>query len=212
MDLSFGIRLENTPFYRLYSETTFLEEHSWRTYPYLYLHFVYDRKDNMYFPTRGFRGSLTYDYTLINTHFVSASVSGVIPVCKFFTILGSVNGRYILGRPNKNVYMDNYVGGAMNGRYYDHQIAFFGINGEKTCDELVTTADLDFRFKVYKKCYVSLLVAAMHDGASLKYMNKPIYAAGVKFSYESKFGPLALNVHANSTKKAGIYLSAGYDF
>lgn len=212
VDLSMGIRLENTPFYRLYSETAFLEEHSWRTYPYLYLHFVYDRKDNMYFPTRGFRGSLTYDYTLINTHFVSASVSGVIPVCKFFTILGSVNGRYILGRPNKNVYMDNYVGGAMNGRYYDHQIAFFGINGEKTCDELVTTADLDFRFKVYKKCYVSLLVAAMHDGASLKYMNKPIYAAGVKFSYESKFGPLALNVHANSTKKAGIYLSAGYDF
>jgi NTE family protein len=146
---------------------------------------------------------------------VSAGVHGVIPVCNFFAILTSVNGRYILGGPNENANMCNYVGGVMAGRYYEQQIPFIGFNGEHTCDNLLTTVDLDMRFRVAKKHYLSLIGAALHAGNDWQgFRSKvPIFGVGMQYAYKSKFGPLTANVHWNSfNNKFGLYLSAGYDF
>jgi len=54
----------------------------------------------------------------------------------------------------------------------------------------------------------------MHDGNTLKTMQKPVVGAGLQVGYLSKFGPLTANIHWNSTEKSkvGFYLSAGYDF
>jgi len=221
IDLNGGIRVEHTPFYRLFSELGYQEYIDWKHYyPYLFLRFTYDTRNKMYFPDKGIRTTFNADYNFYKTGFLGAGFQGVIPVCSFFTIDASINGRYILGDSCTDSYMDNYVGGMMAGRYYEHQIPFVGFNGEKTCDNLLATVNLELRFKVYKNLYLSLLGATMHDGNSLKEMvNKdlrqsPIYAAGLQVGYQSKFGPLTANVHWNSTEKnkVGIYLSAGYDF
>jgi outer membrane translocation and assembly module TamA len=53
----------------------------------------------------------------------------------------------------------------------------------------------------------------MHDGASLKEMADPVYAAGLQFGYNSKFGPIMANLHWNSSfNKVGFYFGIGYDF
>ena len=215
IELNGGVRLEHLPFYRLFSEAGLDESVNWaRCYPYLYLRFVYDHENARYFPDRGFRVTANYDYNFKYTHFASAGVHGVIPVCRFFTILTSLNGRYILGVQNDNLLMNNYVGGIFPGHFYEQQIPFIGFNGAKSCGNLLTVVDLDLRFKIAQKWYLSLIGAAMHDGMFLHEMSPhPIYAAGLQVGYKSKFGPLMGNVHWNSgTKKVGLYLSAGYDF
>jgi hypothetical protein len=154
-----------------------------------------------------------YDYDFDKTHYAAASVHGVIPCCKFFAILASANGRYIFGEQNENSFMANYAGGTMPGRYYDQQIQFIGYNTVRACERLLTTVDMEFRFKVGKKVYLSLIGAAMHDGLSLKEMAPPVYAAGLQFGYKAKRGPIMVNLHWNSAfNKVGFYFSVGYDF
>lgn len=219
VDFNAGVRVEHTPFYKQIGETpdTLVRpEWDWKTfYPYVYLRFVYDHENTLYFPDRGVKVYLDYDYNFKKTHFVATGVHGVIPVCSFFAIQASVNGRYIFGDDPENMNMRNYVGGTMAGRYYEQQIPFIGFNGERFCSNLLTTVNLDLRFKVAKKCYLSLIGAAMHDADSFKEFKTKhaTYAAALLFAYKSKMGPLTANLHWNSAdNKVGIFFSAGYDF
>lgn len=218
VDLSAGFRLEHLPFYRYYSAIDYVYANEWKTfYPFLYLRFIFDSEDSRYFPNKGLRVSMNYDYNFGNSHYIAPGIKGTIPVCKFFAIRAALRGRYALGKENDYEYMFNYVGGTMEGRYYEHQIPFIGFNGEFECGRLLTTVDLELRFKVYKKCYLSAIGAALHDGTygdkALYMQNHAIYAAGIQFAYQSKFGPLMANVHWNShTNKVGMYLGVGYDF
>ena len=221
VDLSGGVRVEAMPFYKQIGETpdpVYRKKWDWKDiHPYAYIRFVYDNENARYFPERGVRLKVAYDYNFKKTHYVAAGIHGVIPICSFFSILASLNGRYILGDDYlENMNMRNYVGGAIEGRYYEHQIPFVAINGERSCDRLVSTADLNFRFKIAKKYYVSLIAAAMHDGNSIEsYKVKyAIFGAALQFGYKAKFGPLTANVHWCNidNNKVGVYLSAGYDF
>lgn len=215
VDLKFGARLEHQPFYRIFSETGMSQAFNWRTFhPYLFLRFVFDDEDVHYFPNKGFRVTTSYDYNFKNSHYLAASLRGVIPACSFLAIIPSIRGRYILGKDENYGEMNNYVGGVMEGRYYEHQMPFIGINGEKACHNILTIADVDFRFKVWKNCYLSAVGAVMHNcPLNLKEHNF-VYAAALQFGYKSKIGPILANIHWNSfnTKKVGIYLGVGYDF
>jgi NTE family protein len=217
--MSAGIRLEYMPYYLKVEPSPEVQVDpvwDWRRFnPYAYFRFVYDNENARYFPDRGFRVKASYDYNFRRAHFVAAGIHGVIPCTKFFAVVASANGRYIFGHDNDNVFMDNYVGGTMPGRYYEQQIPFIGYNSASRRESLLTTADLELRFKVWKKIYLSAIGAVMHDGETLAGMkdNHPVYAAALQFGYNSKFGPLMANLHWNSRfHRVGFYLGFGYDF
>ena len=218
MNLLAGVRVEYMPYYLLIRpDYAISESHwNWRNYnPYVYMRFTYDSENTRYFPDRGVRVTASYDFDFFNTHYAAAGIHGVIPVCKFFSIIASANGRYKFGDSDHNIYMNNYVGSIMPGRYYEQQIPFVGYNAVSGRKELLTVANLELRFKFAKKYYLSAIGAAMHDGSSLEDMKSQhaVYAAGLQFSYKSKFGPLLANLHWNSVfNKVGFYVSAGYDF
>jgi len=218
VDLNMGVRLEYMPYRQeirpVMDSAAQVSPWNWRNLsPYVYLRLIYDHENSLYFPDNGFRVKAAYDYDFDKTHYAAASVHGVIPCCKFFAILASANGRYIFGEQNENSFMANYAGGTMPGRYYDQQIQFIGYNTVRACERLLTTVDMEFRFKVGKKVYLSLIGAAMHDGLSLKEMAPPVYAAGLQFGYKAKRGPIMVNLHWNSVfNKVGFYFSVGYDF
>ena len=218
MNLLAGARIEYMPYYMIISPDNISSGTTWNWknyYHYVYMRFTFDNENTRYFPDRGLRVTASYDYDLLNTHFAAAGIHGVIPVCKFFSIIASANGRYIFGESDRNSYMNNYVGGIMSGRYYEQQVPFIGYNAVSDRKNLLTVADLELRFKFAKKCYLSAIGAAMHDGNSLEEMKSqhPVFAAGLQFGYNSKFGPFLANLHWNSTfNKVGFYLSAGYDF
>ena len=213
-----GFRIEQMPFYRYFSSEGYSQSDKWDVfYPFLFLRFTFSNQDDRYFPNKGVRAYLNYDYNFKNTHYLGAGVVGTIPAGRIFALIASYRGRYVLGDPNNYEYMYNYVGGSMEGRYYDHQIPFVGFNGEYLCSDLLSVVDLNFRFKVYKNCYLSALAAAFHEGTVYEkklYMEKHAnYAAGIQFAYKSKFGPLVANVHWNSSNNnVGVYLGVGYDF
>jgi NTE family protein len=214
INLRAGFRFEHTPFTNLF--TSYGHYKGWRwlpIYPYLYLQFAYDNLSDRYFPNTGVRVTASYDYNFRKAHYAAASVQGAIPVCSFFHIIPALRSRFIFGFEG-NEYMGNYVGGMMEGRYYDHQMPFIGFNGVTFCDDFLTVVDVDFRFRVIKNLYLSLVAAAMHDGSLLGMNEHAIYAAGLKVAYKSKFGPLQANLHWNSKdmKNVGFYVSAGYDF
>ena len=218
--MSAGIRLEYMPYYLKVDpspEGQVDPVWDWRRFnPYAYFRFVYDNENARYFPDRGFRVKASYDYNFRRAHFVAAGIHGVIPCTKFFAVVASANGRYIFGHDNDNVFMDNYVGGTMPGRYYEQQIPFIGYNSASRRESLLTTADLELRFKVWKKIYLSAIGAVMHDGetlADMKEKNHPVYAAALQFGYNSRFGPLMANLHWNSRfQRVGFYFGFGYDF
>lgn len=218
VDLNAGVRLEYMPYRKEIRPTmdtnNVASAWNWKIlYPYVYLRFIYDHENKRYFPDKGYRIKAAYDYDFRRTHYAAASVHGVIPCCSFFAILASANGRYIFGDKNQNSFMANYAGGTMAGRYYDQQIPFIGYNMVRACERILTTVDLELRFKVGKKIYLSAIGAAMHDGSSLKEMADPVYAAGLQFGYNSKFGPIMANLHWNSSfNKVGFYFGIGYDF
>ena len=228
-----GFRVEQMPIYRYFGFDGFNEIKDAKTfYPYLFLRCTFSNQDDRYFPNKGVRCYLNYDYNFNYTHFLATGVIGTIPAPRIFTLIASLRARYIFGNSNKYEYMENYVGGTMEGRYYDHQIPFIGMNGEFGCYSLLTLVDFNFRFKVYKNCYLSAVASAFHDGMIIDNkllmrgittfegdtdVEKPkpaaVYAAGVQFSYKTKFGPLTANVHWNSfNKRVGVYLGAGFDF
>lgn len=236
VELSGGFRLEQMPFYRFISKDSYTQEKKWKNfYPFVYMRFSFNNEDSKYFPNKGLRFYVNYDFgftpsnyieietkKMFLTHYVATGVTTAISIGKFFTIIPSLRGRYVFGDESGYSYMHNYVGGVMEGRYYDHQIPFIGTNGELLCTDLLTTVDLNLRFKVYKNCYLSAIGAALHSGylmhdigEELKtelLMESPVYAVGVQFAYNSKFGPLMANLHWNSKNQFGVYLGVGYDF
>ena len=215
INLRAGFRFEQRPYYNILSALGRTRGWNWQTiYPYLYLRFAFDNLSDRYFPDKGLRLTVDYDYNFKNTHYAAFGIQGSIPVCRIFHIIPSLRGRFAFGWVDGNDDMCNYVGGTMEGRYYDHQMPFIGFTGVNKCSDFLAMVDLDFRFKVYRNLYLSLVAAAMHDG-NVNYMSEhAIYAAGLKVAYKSKIGPLQANVHWNSKnkKKIGFYVSAGFDF
>ena len=217
VNLSAGLRINHFPYYRLLSENESYREENWtRFYPFVYFRFVYNNEDNKYFPNHGLHAHISYDYNLGKHHYLAGGFQAVIPTCKIFTIVASINGRYILGQDPTyiNMYMDNYVGGIMAARFYEQQLPFIGFNGERGCLNMLTTADINLRFKIFKNGYLSAIGAALHEAEPTDVRNgRFIGAAGIQFGYKSKFGPIFANVHWNSlNNRVGFYIGAGYDF
>ena len=209
-----GVRTEQMPFYRSISENGIDETFDWKTfYHFAYLLFVFDNENNHYFPDKGLCVKADYNYNLKRTHYIFAGIRGTIPICKFFHIIPSLNSRFILGDDDNYLYMDNYVGGSMPGRHFEHQIVLVGLNGEMRCMDFLTLADINLRFKIGNKYYISAIASAMHDGNKFGMRKHPIYGTALQFGFNSKLGPLLTNIHWNSyTKKMGFYISLGYDF
>jgi len=196
------------------SETNTYRYWDWTfVYPYLYLRFAYDNESDRYFPERGVRLTANYDYNFVNTHYLSGGIHAAIPAGRIFTILPALRGRYILGDVPLNEDMDNFVSGTMEGRYYEQQIPFIGFNGLHKSLELLTEVDLELRFKIGKRLYLSLIGASYHDGTIEELNGSTVYAAAIQAAYKTKFGPIKANVHWESeNRRVGFYLGAGYDF
>ena len=215
LNLRAGFRFEQKPYYNVLSNFGRTKGWNWETiYPYVYLRLAFDNLSDRYFPDRGVRFTASYDYNFENSHYAGLTIQGAIPVCRFFHIIPSLRGRYVLGWADGNEEMLNYAGDVLEGRYFDHQMPFIGFSRATACEDFLTMVDVDFRFKVIKNLYLSLVAAAMHDGNVNGMSEHAIYGAGLKVAYKSKFGPLQANVHWDSKnmKTVGFYVAAGYDF
>ncbi|MBQ9891908.1 MAG: patatin-like phospholipase family protein [Bacteroidales bacterium] len=177
--------------------------------------------DNSYFPSAGYSFSVMADVStepsdVSRSPFGSVSLHGkmAIPAGNVFALLPSFNTRFIFG-DNIPVPFANVVGGVMDGRYIDQQVAFIGLNNAAYMRNYLMLMRLDFRWKFLKNNYITATANYLRDFDDFRSFSAggDVLGFGVEYAYNSIVGPLKANFHWNSlTKRPGFYLSLGFDF
>ena len=105
------------------------------------------------------------------------------------------------------------------GRYYDYQLPFIGINYTTLAKNQTSIVRLDLRYRLFQKHYLTLMGNYMRSADNLGTLfsidNEGIghWGCGVKYSYNSPFGPISFDIHySNITNDWGSYFSLGYVF
>ncbi len=186
-----------------------------------------DTFDNGYFPHKGFTIGADYEWVFLghpndidNFHVVSFDVKGVVPAKKVFAWIPSGALRFVMGG-TRMVGYTNYVGGNMDGRYFEQQLAFMGINNAVPMENIIVLTRSDFRFQVAKNHYVSGIFNYARDCDKLKnFLDSSAgnsYGAAIEYGFDTTFGPIKADLHWSNINKdknggVGFYLSVGYNF
>lgn len=126
-------------------------------------------------------------------------------------------------------YMNNLIGGTEMGRYIDHQLPFIGLNKISFAFNNLAIARIDFRTRLFKNHYLTAMFNYGRSSIDLnnffkdnptlqwselyKYNASNWWGAGLRYSIDTKIGPLSLDVSSsNISRKANIYFSYGYFF
>ena len=177
--------------------------------------------DDGYFPTRGFTAGASYAWTFLglpakinNFHTVTAEAKTVIRGGEVFAALPYFNARALFGVDIPVAYF-NAMGGSLAARYVDQQIPFMGITNLSAMKSILTVYGLDLRFRLARNHYLTGVINYARDCDKFRDYTKGLgyFGAGVEYAFDTIFGPIKGNVHwSNMTKKAGVYLSAGFNF
>lgn len=193
----------------------------------IFLRGRYDNLDNTYFATRGTLNTFDVAWHNDNQSLFRSSDSSFADIdfhlqaywspWQRFTVIPQLAGRLLIGK--NSPWFDNIIGGAMNGRYLDHQMAFIGLNNPMHVGSLVGIARVDFRYRIADKFYASLIAnyTASADHLSQFYTdNKSFHdmlGVALQVAYDSPIGPISLDLHWNDfTRRAGAYLNIGHIF
>ena len=148
---------------------------------------------------------------------------------------GAVNGRTDSWNPVFNgpvpAYpaMNNVIGGAEMGRYIDQQLPFIGVNKISLAFNNVAIVRSDIRTRLFKNHYLTAIVNYARSSVDKKnffresdelqwgdlydYNTSNWWGAGVRYSIDTKLGPLSFDVSSsNISKSVNLYFSLGYYF
>lgn len=222
-----------------------------------FAYFAFDNLNKHHFATHGVKGRIDFtwrDSFLKNKSLDKLQMGSVvyqfesyIPVVKDrFVIVPQMYGSFLLGPGAKNgitdawnplfkgpvpmyPYMNNIVGGAEMGRYIDHHLPFIGVNKISFAFNNVAILRADFRVRVYKNHYLTVMANYARSGIDMKnffkqnktpqwpdlyeYNASNWWGAGIRYSIDTKLGPLSLDVSSsNISRKVNLYFSFGHYF
>ena len=199
----------------------------------------YDTFNDSYFPTKGFRLSLDTHYTFsgysiymedegmeAGDHYEGevqpysvgvANATAVLPLSGRFFIQPSVYFGWQTEEPGHMNFVHTLVaGGTRAGRYIENQMPFFGYNiGFRSCGNFAATAQLDLRYRINHKNYLTLRGAVLQDKDFLKDIVKTAptsYAFGLEIGQKSIIGPMKLGFQWCDRTNFSVALSVGFDF
>ena len=196
-----------------------------------------DTFDETCFPTKGFRLSVNARYmfygkqegwneseeamsdNLISPYFVGlSSLSGALTTGRV-TLIPRVYFGYTDGTQNGTHVMHRLAaGGLTNGRYYDNQIAYFGINrGCRTYSGFLLSPQADIQIRLSRKNYLTARSAVLANSPEFKQLFRdeftpPTYAFGLEFGRKTIAGPLKVGLVWDRNTRFNGYFSFGYDF
>lgn len=197
----------------------------------LYVKSTIDTKDNNSFATKGFLMKLDanlrrptdrlfdIEQSLITD--VAFSIKSYLSSSSRLTFMPSLYMRLMWGYDGNNMWYNNIAGGAMAGRYLDHQIPFVGMSGTFMLGPAAVACGLDARYRIFDKTYISLylnmLTHCKRDDLNNIFTSfdatTSYFALAASLGYKSKIGPIMLMAGANSYyRELNAYLSVGFDF
>ena len=182
-----------------------------------------DSWDDGYFPTRGIKAGLSYDWLLGSlmgevpqNHIFTADVSKVFSFGRSVAFIPSLYARCSLGDALPVAFM-NVAGGSLAGRYIEQQVPFIGINYATPFESKMLLARADLRVRLSSNNYITLIANALKDSKSfdsdLLLTGNTAFGCALEWGYDSIGGPIKANIHwSNITHSVGAYLSLGFDF
>lgn len=125
--------------------------------------------------------------------------------------------------------MNNVIGGTEMGRYIDQQLPFIGVNKISLAFNNVAILRTDIRTRLFKNHYLTAMVNYARSSVDMKnffkcseellwgdlydYNASNWWGAGLRYSIDTKLGPLSFDVSSsNISKKVNLYFSLGYYF
>ena len=195
---------------------------------------TYDNLDNTYFAKHGVSANITshfyYETKEKGKYFdLSYSVLGYItPKNGRFTIIPQLYGRfsYVPDLRNMPLGMANLFGSEIPGRHFEEQMPFIGIGSiDATDNSIMSILRCDLRYNFYGKHYLTAMYNIMANWSNWIGSNfSDVFAyssqgAGLKYSYNTKVGPVSLTGHwlrswngDGFLNHFGAYFSFGYTF
>ena len=125
--------------------------------------------------------------------------------------------------------MNNVLGGVEMGRYIDQHLPFIGLNKISLAFNNIAIARADARTRLFKNHYLTAMVNYGRSSVDLKnffnereslvwgdlydYNASNWLGAGVRYSIDTKIGPLSFDVSSsNISRKVNLYFSLGHYF
>ena len=199
----------------------------------------YDTFNESYFPTRGFRFKLDTRYVFDGYSIyledegmeAGESYEGDVPPYSVGTAHASVAlplGRVVVLQPS--VYFGwqteqpghmNFIhtlaaGGTLASRYIDNQLPFFGFSqGFYVCDSFAATAQMDIRFRLNHKNFLTVRGGVFQDKGKIADLVKtPLsaYAFGAEIGQKTIIGPMKFGAQWCNKTGFSVALSVGFDF
>lgn len=181
---------------------------------------IADNRDAGYFTTRGIythiNGNWVFKEFETNRQYGSISLDfrGAISMGDRFTLLPSLYARGIVGDRGDNRFYANYLGGRLDGRYFDYHHSFVGFSNMAYMGDYMAQVRLDARCRVYKEIYLSAIGNYNLSTPSLVQFDPThLWGVGLECSLKTFLGPIGLTVHySNFTNRVGVAFNFGFDF
>lgn len=189
----------------------------------VYLNGSMDNNDRGYFPRKGVKMKLSYDWTFTDynrmlpdggLHTAGIDFTGVIPLGRMFSIIPSLNARLQFGGCPP-IVLANAVGGQVAGRYFEQQMPFMGVPKLMMLERKYGLIRSDFRLNPAKNHYVTGIFNCLYTFDDFREIKSGygIYGAALEYSYNTIFGPVTANLNwSDKIHHMGFYISFGYNF
>ena len=174
--------------------------------------------DDLYFPSKGINIGMDLQLLPWNSaaKVMSVDLKTVFRMNDWLSLLPSFYTRTIVDRNSDNLFISNYVGGTMPGRYIDSQIPFAGFNYATLAKDYMMVLNLDMRARLAKDFYFTLQGGYFNDNESLPGSWKELLPTYLGFAgelaYDSLAGPVRARVQWSDFRGWSAYLGVGFDF
>lgn len=193
-----------------------------------FVRFLYDTRDDHYFPRTGSFGQIDLDWRvpspLREATFKKSYGSVLLAYNDHFTpgdgrvtISPKAYGRLILGEDPYALY-SNVVGGPRQGRYLPQQLPFVSLASPKILQDMVAVLRLDFRWNFTGRHNIIALVNVIHSSDHiydfLAFRGDDYNDCGVALGYafQSAIGPIYIDIQRSLVRQAWWgNLSIGFD-
>ena len=192
----------------------------------------YDNMDDKYFAQHGMEFNVNgaiykHDKHLFNKNYrpfgeVWFSWKMHIPLSSRFNLIPQVSGRALINyfTVTDAIWYNNVIGGAFDSRYFDHQLAFIGINDLYRTADQIAVGRLDLRYQMTKKIYLSLLTNAFYapylqtdEEGNSQLNNIAHLGLGLRIAFKSFIGPIWFDLNWSTlTHSVCAYFNVGYFF
>lgn len=188
--------------------------------------YTFNSQDDAYFPTSGHELKGKYNYVVSTTrhaqpfHAASIAWKAAFSPRKRWTLLPRVAARYLT--TENTVSEVNTFGGQEEGKYFEQQITFYGVNRFEVARPALIIGGVESRYQIGKRHFVSLVgnfgLSSNTWGHFFRnaFSSHPddgfdMWGTALKYDLRTVIGPIGLTLHySNLTRTVNGYIRAGF--